>query len=109
MTVDQSIAVGAYPLTLTLSYLRVGRGIVTVTVPLTIVVNKPSLPALKITTSASKITPGQENTITLTVENMGNTSVNDIDITDRSLLTDCTGLVHERLRRRIKADTKRAA
>ena len=81
VTVDQSIVVGAYPLTMTLSYLRAGRGIVTVTIPLTIVVNKPSLPALKITTSASKIIPGQENTITLTVENIGNTSVNNIDIT----------------------------
>ncbi len=79
--VDQSVAVGAYPLTMTLSYLRAGRGIVTVTVPLTIVVNQPSLPAVRITTSGSKITPGVENTITLTVENMGNTSIKDVDIT----------------------------
>ncbi len=79
--VDQSVAVGAYPLTMTLSYLRAGRGIVTVTVPLTIVVNQPSLPVLRIATSANKITPGVENTITLTVENMGNTSVSDVDIT----------------------------
>ncbi len=79
--VDQSVAVGAYPLTMTLSYLRAGRGIVTVTVPLTIVVDQPSLPALRITTSGSKVTPGVENTITLTVENMGNTSIKGVDIT----------------------------
>ena len=79
--VDQSVAVGAYPLTMTLSYLRAGRGIVTVTVPLTLVVDQPSLPAVRITTSGSKITPGVENTITLTVENMGNTSIKDVDIT----------------------------
>jgi hypothetical protein len=79
--VDQSVGVGAYPLTMTLSYLRAGRGIVTVTIPLTIVVNQPSLPAVRITMSGSKITPGVENTITLTVENMGNTSIKDVDIT----------------------------
>ena len=79
--IDQGVAVGAYPLTMTLSYLRAGRGIVTVVVPLTIVVNQPSLPALRITTSGSKITPGVENTINLTVENIGNTSVKDVDIT----------------------------
>jgi len=79
--VDQSVAVGAYPLTMTLSYLRAGRGIVTETIPITIVVNQPSLPAIRITTSGSKITPGEENTIMLTIENIGNTSIKDIDIT----------------------------
>jgi hypothetical protein len=79
--VDQSVAVGAYPITMTLSYLRAGRGIVTVTIPLTIIVNQPSLPVVRITTSGSKITPGVENTITLTVENMGNSSIKDVDIT----------------------------
>ncbi len=93
--VDQSVAVGAYPLTMTLSYLRAGRGIVTVAVPLTIVVNQPSLPAVRITASGSKITPGVENTITLTVENMGNTSIKGVDITlapASSLLTLTDGI-----------------
>ncbi len=93
--VDQSVAIGAYPLTMTLSYLRAGRGIVTVTVPLTIIVNKPSLPAVRITTSGSKITPGVENTITLTVENIGNTSIKGVDISIASaspLLTLTNGV-----------------
>lgn len=83
--VDQSVAVGAYPISMVLSYLRAGRGIVTVTVPLTIVVNKPSLPAVKITASASKITPGAESIITLTVENVSNSSLSSIDLTLSSI------------------------
>jgi hypothetical protein len=79
--VDQSIGVGAYLLTMTLSYLRAGRGIVTESIPITIVVNQPSLPAVRITTSESIITPGAETVVTLTVENMGNTSIKDVDIT----------------------------
>jgi hypothetical protein len=79
--VDQSVAVGAYPLTMTLSYLRAGVGIVNEVIPITIVVNKPLLPSVRITTSDSKLTPGDENSITLTVENMGNTSIKDVDIT----------------------------
>ena len=81
VTVDQSVAVGAYPITMTLSYLRAGIGIVTEAIPITIVVNKPSLPAVRITSSASNLTPGEETNVTLNVENMGNTSIRDVEIT----------------------------
>jgi hypothetical protein len=79
--VDQNVVIGAYPLTMTLSYLRTGRGIVTVTIPLSIVVEKPSLPAIKITSSDNKLTPGVESVVTLTVENMAISSVTNVDIT----------------------------
>lgn len=79
--VDQNVVIGAYPLIMTLSYLRAGRGIVTVTIPLSIIVEKPSLPAIKITSSKSKLIPGTESTVTLTVENVVIYNVTNIDIT----------------------------
>ncbi len=79
--VDQSVTVGAYTLTMTLSYLRAGRGIVTVIIPVSIVVNQPSLPAVKITASGSKLTPGAESVVTLTTENVATSSITNIDMT----------------------------
>jgi hypothetical protein len=66
---------------MTLSYLRAGRGIVTVTIPLSIVVEKPSLPMIKITAISNKIIPGLENNLSLKVQNIANVSTQDIDIT----------------------------
>jgi hypothetical protein len=85
--VDQNVIIGAYPLTMTLNYLRAGRGIVTVTIPLSIVVEKPSLPMIKITAFGNKITPGLENKLSLTVQNIANVSTQDIDITLSSTST----------------------
>jgi len=79
--VDQNVVIGAYPLIMTLSYLRAGRGIVTVTIPLSIIVEKPSLPAIKITASESKLTPGTESIVKLTVENAAIYNVTNIDVT----------------------------
>ncbi len=79
--VDQSVVVGAYPLSMTLSYLRTGRGIVAVTIPLSIIVDKPMLPMIKITASNDKITLGSENKLSLTVQNIAKVSTQNIDIT----------------------------
>lgn len=87
--VDQSVATGAYVLTLTMNYLRGGFGIVTVSVPISIVVNQPSLPSMKITAFNSKIIPGSVNEINLTAQNIAATNISDIDIT----LSSATSLV----------------
>ena len=79
--IDQAVATGAYVLTLSLNYLRGGVGVVTVTVPVSIIVDTPSLPSLRITPSSNKITPGVVNTVHLTVENIAAANVTNIDIT----------------------------
>jgi len=78
--VDQNVAVGAYVMTLTLGYLRGGYGLVTVAVPISIIVNQPSLPAVKITASSNKITPGSINKLHLTVENIAQSKISNVKI-----------------------------
>ena len=78
--VDQAVATGAYVLTLSLNYLRGGVGVVTVTVPVPLIVDTPSLPSLRITPSTNKITPGMINTMHLTVENISPANVTSVNI-----------------------------
>ncbi len=78
--IDQAVATGAYVLTLSLNYLRGGVGVVTVTVPVSIIVDAPSLPSLRITPSSNKITPGVVNTVHLTVENISPANVTSINV-----------------------------
>ncbi len=79
--IDPSVATGAYVLTLTINYLRGGVGVVTVTIPISIIVNKATLPALTITPSSSKINAGAVNTVHLTIVNVAPTNVTSVDIT----------------------------
>lgn len=79
--VDQNVGVGAYVISMQLGYLRGGYGLVTDVIPITIVVNQPSLPAIKITASAANITPGMDSTVTLTVEDVANSTISAIDLT----------------------------
>ena len=79
--VDQTVATGAYVLSLSLNYLRGGFGIVTVTVPVSILVDQPSLPSVKITAASNKINPGAINVIHLTAKNIAATNITDADLT----------------------------
>ncbi len=63
--VDQSVTLGAYTLTMQLTYLRAGRGIVTVPIPITIVVDKLFLPMLEVTASPKKLSVGELNDVTV--------------------------------------------
>lgn len=76
--VDQSVAVGAYPITMTLSYLRAGHGIVAVTIPITIVVNRMFLPMVEVTVSPKKLTVSGINDITMKVSNVADTNINNV-------------------------------
>ncbi|MCX6649462.1 MAG: NEW3 domain-containing protein [Candidatus Bathyarchaeota archaeon] len=85
--IDDDVAVGAYVLTLQLSYLINGYEAVDVAVPIGIVVDKPALPLAKITASSNKITPGVTNQIRLTTQNVANTSISDVEISLSSATT----------------------
>ena len=76
--VDQSVTLGAYTLTMQLTYLRAGRGIVVVPIPITIVVNKLFLPMLEVTVSPKKLNVGQRNDVTVTVRNIAESDVKGV-------------------------------
>ncbi len=78
--VDQSVAVGDYPITMTLSYLRAGRGIVTVTIPITIVVNRMFLPMVEVTVSPNELNVSAINDVTMKVRNIADTKINNVAI-----------------------------
>jgi hypothetical protein len=58
-------------------------------VPVSIVVDQPSLPSMKVTASINKIIPGTINKIHLTAQNIATVDISDIDIT----LSSATSLV----------------
>jgi hypothetical protein len=76
--VDQSVAVGAYTLTMQLTYLRAAYGVVTVPIPVTIVVNKQFLPMLELTATPKKLIAGNWNDVAVSVANMGSTDVTNV-------------------------------
>ncbi len=76
--IDEDVAVGAYVLTLQLSYLINGYQEVDIAVPVGIVVDEPALPMTKITASTNKITPGEVNTVKLTILNIADSDINDV-------------------------------
>jgi hypothetical protein len=76
--VDQSVTLGAYTLTMQLTYLRAGRGIVTVPIPITIVVDKLFLPMLEVTASPKKLSVGKSNDVTVTVSNIAASDVEGV-------------------------------
>ncbi len=85
--IDEDVAVGAYVLTLQLSYLINGYEEVDVAVPVGIVVDEPALPMAKITASTTKITPGVTNQIQLTTQNIASTSISDVEVSLSSATT----------------------
>ncbi len=80
LRVDQSVLVGAYLITMQLSYFRAVYGIVAVQVPITIVVNQQFLPMIELTTSPKNLVGGSWNNVTI-----GITNVASIEITDLAL------------------------
>ena len=76
--VDQSVAVGAYTITMQLTYLRALYGIVSVTVPITIVVNEQFLPMVELTASPKKLVAGGSNDITIRVANIASADVSNL-------------------------------
>jgi hypothetical protein len=87
--VDQDVAVGAYVVTLQLSYLINGYEEVDVAVPIGIVVDQPALPMVRITASSSKVTPGVVNLLRLTAQNIADVSISDVEIS----LSSATSLI----------------
>jgi len=79
--VDQSVAVGAYTITMQLSYLRAGVGIVTVPIPITIVVNQQFLPMVEVTATPKRLTVAGSNDVTVTVANIASADVENIALT----------------------------
>jgi len=80
VTVDQSVAVGAYLITMTLSYFRTAYGRVTVTIPITIVVNRLFLPMVEVTASPKKLTVSGLNDVTMKVSNIADININNVAI-----------------------------
>ena len=78
--VDQSVAVGAYLLTMTLSYLRAGRGMVTVAIPLSILVNSIFQPMVVLTVSPKKLTASGLNDVVMKVSNIAGSNVDSIEV-----------------------------
>jgi hypothetical protein len=76
--VDQGVTLGAYTLTMQLTYLRAGRGIVTVPIPITIVVDKLYLPMLEVTVSPKKLSVGESNDVTVTVRNIAASDIEGV-------------------------------
>jgi hypothetical protein len=97
--VDSNVAVGAYVMSLSLNYYRAGQGVVTVTVPISVIVSQPSLPAVKITSSTSKITPGTTTTLHLTLQNIANNKLSDITVSlnPSSALISLTDVVNYKI------------
>ncbi len=79
--VDQGVTLGAYTLTMQLTYLRAGRGIVTVPIPITIVVNKLYMPMVELTASPKKLNVGEPNDVIVTLRNIADSELRGIDLT----------------------------
>ena len=79
--VDQGVTLGAYTMTMQLTYLRAGRGIVTVPIPITIVVNKLYMPMVELTASPKKLTVGEPNDVTVTLRNIADSELKGIALT----------------------------
>lgn len=77
---DQSLAVGSYTLSYQANYVRFGRS-VTVVVPITLVVNKAFQPKVLATVSPSSIMGGATTAVTMTIENISNETIFDLDVT----------------------------
>ena len=79
--VDQGVTLGAYTLTMQLTYLRAGRGIVTVPIPITIVVNKLYMPMVELTASPKKLSVGEPNDVIVTLRNIADSELRGIALT----------------------------
>jgi hypothetical protein len=79
--IDQSVGLGAYTLAMQLTYLRAGRGIVTVPIMITIVVDKLFLPMIEVTASPKKLNVGELNVVTLTISNIAAMDVEGVALT----------------------------
>ena len=77
--VDQSVGIGAYPIMMTLSYLRTPIGIVTETIPLTLRVTQAFLPLLDLSTANTEIVAGELNNVTVMVRNTAGGSLSNLD------------------------------
>ncbi len=80
LMVDQSVAVGAYLITMQLTYLRTAYGIVTVQIPITIVVNQQFLPMIELTASPKNLVGGIWNNVTIVVTNVASTEITDLSL-----------------------------
>jgi uncharacterized membrane protein len=76
--VDQNVAVGAYTLTMQLTYLRALYGIVSVAIPITIVVNEQFLPMIELTATPKKLVAGGSNDVMVSVNNIASTDVTNL-------------------------------
>jgi len=80
LLIDEDVPVGGYILTLQLSYLINGYEAVAASVPIGVVIDQPSLPMVKITSSTSKIMPGEVNKLAFTIQNIAATEITGVDI-----------------------------
>jgi hypothetical protein len=76
--VDQSVAVGAYALTMQLSYVRGAIGTVFATIPITIVVNEQFLPMIDFTVSPKKLVAGGSNDVMVSVANIASADLENL-------------------------------
>jgi hypothetical protein len=78
LMVDQSVAVGAYSITMQLTYLRASYGMAAVQIPITVVVNQLFLPMIELTASPKNLVGGVWNNVTIGVTNVASTEITNL-------------------------------
>ena len=75
----QGVAIGAYQLSFSLSYMRLGKAVTDV-IPVAVVVNQAFTPMLDISATSSSIEPGTTNNVTLVVRNISQSMLSNVEV-----------------------------